>query len=258
MIDYHCHLLSGLDDGPENIDESVAMAAVLKRAGYKTVYCTPHLIKGCYDADNRTVLSAVSKLRTRLDADNIELEIMPGREYYLDEFIGNFLKHPLPLGNTNYIMIEFSNYSSAKLIKEVCFLIKCGGFVPMIAHPERCRVFALPAGYKTTFFGLSGSRRKISDVTARKTELISYLKEIGCAFQGNIGSFYSHYGPVVRQTAAYFRKKEIFTHFGTDAHSLKDIQRLEREFEKHMQTSKRKWLNNSHEKLYISKKRMIF
>jgi protein-tyrosine phosphatase len=100
LIDYHCHLLSGLDDGPENIEESVAMAAALHNAGFKTIYCTPHAMKGYYDADNKAVLSAVSALRKRLSEENIKLEILPGREYYLDEFLSSYLKHPLPLGHS--------------------------------------------------------------------------------------------------------------------------------------------------------------
>ena len=106
MIDYHCHLLPGLDDGPKEIDESVAMAAALLKAGFRKIYCTPHLMKGCYDADNQAVLSAVIILQKRLTAENIKIEIFPGREYYLDEFLGGYLKHPLTLGKTNYIMIE--------------------------------------------------------------------------------------------------------------------------------------------------------
>ena len=85
MIDYHCHLLPGIDDGPENIGESVAMAAALYKAGFKTIYCTPHAMKGYYDADNKQVLSALSNLRKRLNEENIKLEILSGRETRSDQ-----------------------------------------------------------------------------------------------------------------------------------------------------------------------------
>lgn len=226
MIDYHCHLLCGLDDGPKDIDESVAMAAALQKTGFKTIYCTPHQMKGRYDADNKDVLSAVSVLRKKLSEENIKLEIFPGREYYLDEFLGNYLKNPLPLGNTKYIMIEFPNFAPIKFVKEFCFRIKCGGFIPMIAHPERCRLFAVHLKSKTSIFSLSGSKSKNSDSIAKKTELINYLKDIGCAFQCNISSINALYGQAVQETAMYLKKNKVCTHFGTDAHSLKDINRL--------------------------------
>jgi len=226
MIDFHSHILPGIDDGPSNIDESVAMAAAMRDAGFKTIYCTPHFIKGCFDADKHTVLSSVSTLQTRLNVENIELEILPGCEYYLDEFFGNHLKDPLPLGKTNYIMIEIPNNTPAEYVKETCFRIKCGGFIPMIAHPERCSHFAMPQE-KTSFWSrFSNLKQKTAGSKQGEQSLLDYLKDIGCAFQGNLGSFAGWYGPEVRQTANYLKKKEVFTHFGTDAHSLNALTRL--------------------------------
>lgn len=42
MIDWHCHILPGLDDGAADMEQSLAMAAALATAGFRTVYCTPH------------------------------------------------------------------------------------------------------------------------------------------------------------------------------------------------------------------------
>jgi len=222
MIDYHCHLLPGIDDGPAAMDESLEMAAALHQAGFRTIYCTPHLLKGHYDVDNKAVLSALSDLRKRLSDERIDLDILPGREYYLDEFLGHYLKHPMLMGKTKYIMVEIPNYAPAGYVKEACFRIKCGGFIPMIAHPERCRLFAANHKHKPSFFSF-GAKRKISEATAKKIELINYLKNIGCAFQGNLGSFYAIYGPDVQRTANYLKDHKIYTHYGTDAHSLKSI-----------------------------------
>ncbi|MGB5219241.1 MAG: CpsB/CapC family capsule biosynthesis tyrosine phosphatase [Smithella sp.] len=225
MIDYHCHLLSGVDDGPETLEESLEMATALHKAGFQKIYCTPHLLKGHYDADNKQVLSATSELRKRLSDEKINLEILPGREYYLDEFLGQYLSNPLPLGKTKFIMIEVPNYAPSQYVKEACFRIKCSGFIPMIAHPERSRLFAANIKPKTTFFSFR-STSKVSEKAAKRIELISYLKNIGCAFQGNLGSFYSIYGPDVQNTAYYLKENKVYTHYGTDAHSLKGINRI--------------------------------
>ena len=119
MIDYHCHLLPGIDDGPAAMDESLEMAAALHQAGFRTIYCTPHLLKGHYDVDNKAVLSALSELRKRLSDERIDLDILPGREYYLDEFLGHYLKHPMLMGKTKYIMVEIPNYAPAGYVKDV-------------------------------------------------------------------------------------------------------------------------------------------
>jgi len=199
------------------------MAEALYTAGFRTIYCTPHLMKGCYDTGNQEVLSAISALQTQLNNEKIHVEILPGREYYLDEFLGQHLQTPLPLGNTKFIMIEIPSYAPAQHVQETCFRIKCGGFIPMIAHPERCRLFAADSRQKTSFFSFK-SKSKLSEASAKKNELIRYLKNIGCAFQGNLGSFYSIYGPDVQKTAHDLKDRKIFTHYGTDAHSLKGIQ----------------------------------
>jgi len=221
MIDFHCHLLPNIDDGPETMEESVAMAAALQKAGFHTIFCTPHLMKGCYDVDNRTVLSAVINLQKKLNEENIKIEVLPGREYYLDEFLGQHLQHPLPLGKTKYIMIEIPNYANEEYVKETCFRIKCSGYVPMIAHPERCILFAKSAGGKKSFFGLG--KNKNSGAKSKSDGLIRYLQEIGCAFQGNIGSLAGLYGKDVQRTAKQMKTNKLFTHFGTDAHSLEGI-----------------------------------
>lgn len=225
MIDYHCHLLPGIDDGPAAMDESLEMAAALHQAGFRTIYCTPHLLKGHYDVDNKAVLSALSELRKRLSDERIDVDILPGREYYLDEFLGHYLKHPMLMGKTKYIMVEIPNYAPAGYVKEACFRIKCGGFIPMIAHPERSRLFAANIKTKTSFFSFR-STSKVSEKAAKRIELIRYLKNIGCAFQGNLGSFYSIYGPDVQKTAYYLKENKVYTHYGTDAHSLKGINRI--------------------------------
>ena len=64
MIDWHSHILPGIDDGPAEIGQSLAMASALSVAGFTTVYCTPHLIRGCYEAGNDEVRLGVAELRS--------------------------------------------------------------------------------------------------------------------------------------------------------------------------------------------------
>ena len=93
MIDWHCHILPGIDDGPATMDEAVEMANALRQAGYATVYCTPHLIKGSFEADNVTVRSTLAALQAELARQRIELLLLPGREYYLTSFSWNTSKN---------------------------------------------------------------------------------------------------------------------------------------------------------------------
>ena len=223
MIDYHCHLLPGLDDGPATTDEAVEMAAALQRAGYSMVYCTPHLIKSVYEASNEDVKTTLVALQTRLNNENIGLQLLPGREYYLDEFFLEHLKNPLPLGETNFIMLEIPSHIPLDLIKENCFKIKRGGFTPMIAHPERGNIFTITENHTKSGFHFFNSEKKTEN-----SVLLTYLIDLDCAFQGNYGSFLGIYGQQPQKIANILKKRGLYTHFGTDLHSRAGIKYLDR------------------------------
>jgi protein-tyrosine phosphatase len=223
LVDWHCHLLPGLDDGPATMDESMKMAAALRKVGFASVYCTPHLIKGCFDADNGAVRETLTALQARLKDENIDLLLLPGREYYLDEFLFDYLKDPLPLGETKYIMLELPNHIAPEFVKEACFRIKRSGFIPMIAHPERCSLFAPPGKRETAWFRFSISKLKVEGSKPNEASLLDYLKDLGCAFQANLGSFTGWYGSQIHQTANSLKEKKVYTHFGTDAHNIRGV-----------------------------------
>ncbi len=229
MTDWHCHILPGLDDGARSPDESVAMATALRDAGYSTVYCTPHLIKGCYEASNREVREAVAALQARLDTLGIPLRLLPGREYYLDEFLKEHLQDPLPLGDTRFLLIEIPSHSPPELAQEGCYRISRSGYTPMIAHPERCRLLDLPlkdTHGKSLWGSLFNSKLKTQNPELEEASLLGYLKDLGCAFQGNLGSFSGRYGERTRQAAERLREARAYTHFGSDAHGVEHIRDL--------------------------------
>src|ERR1035437_8750327 len=106
MIDWHSHILHGVDDGPAEIEQSLAMASALSAAGFTTVYCTPHLIRGCYEAGNDEIRRGVAELQERVNSNGIPLTLLTGREYCLDEYLLASLEGRLPLGNSLLILLE--------------------------------------------------------------------------------------------------------------------------------------------------------
>lgn len=243
MIDWHCHILPGIDDGPNSMDDAVEMAVALHKAGFREVYCTPHLIKGFYDADNITIRKGVVDLQERLDTLCIDLRLHPGREYYLDEYLLDYLKDPMPLGNTSYVLLEVPDHALPENVKETCYRIKCSGFTPVIAHPERCALFALPQkeenGIRKLFNTLGGAfkgsaaHNRLPAAYAGKS-LMEYLQEIGCAFQGNLGSFAGMYGEKVKLAAGRLREMGIYSYLGSDLHSAGKITAIARQVEPRM------------------------
>lgn len=137
MIDYHCHLLPGIDDGPSTLDESIQMAKLLSESGFSSVYCTPHLIRHVHDASNTAVQQSLKELQAALDRRGIALRLQAGREYYMDNHFQKYLNDPMPLEGTRYLLIEIPSDSHEDMVLEIITAIRRKGLTPMIAHPER-------------------------------------------------------------------------------------------------------------------------
>ena len=222
--DWHCHLLPGIDDGPATMEESIAMARVLSAAGFTTVCCTPHLIKGTYESCAAGIREKTERLQKQLDAESIPLQLSPGAEYYLDEYLSGMLLDPLPLGESKLLLIEIPNHAPIEFVKESCYRIKLSGYLPLIAHPERCILLeskSTPPDKKGLWSSLFNSK-----LETQNSELLSYLLEIGCKFQGNLGSFTGLYGERARKQALMFLEDGLYDCFGSDAHTPNRLEEL--------------------------------
>ena len=225
--DYHCHLLPNLDDGPSTMAESIEMARLLRDAGYGEVYCTPHLIKGVYDSENGAVRSGAEELQAALDREGINLRLHAGREYYLDEFLPDYLNDPLPLGDTGLLLVELPRQASEEMVKDALYRIRQKGLTPLIAHPERSKLLEPNEERKksgTGFFrSLVNSKLKTQNSKLASNSLLAYLQEIGCQFQGNRGSFAGYYGHRARASAERLREMGLYSFFGTDGHDVEGL-----------------------------------
>lgn len=236
MIDWHSHILPGLDDGPEDIEQSVAIAAALAAGGFTEIYCTPHLMRGCYDAGNNEVRQGVEKLQERLNASGIPITLRTGREYCLDEYLPIAMEDPLPLGDSRLVLVEIPHHASAGTVRRLLYDVVRSGFTPVIAHPERCPLLEMNNGtagndgIRTVIGRLLGSGRRGDRAhgpsDAPENPLLSYLKELGCSFQGNLGSFGGYYGGQVKHIAESMRGAGLYDRFGSDLHTLEQAKIL--------------------------------
>lgn len=229
MIDWHCHILPGLDDGAAGMEQSLAMAAALAAAGFRTVYCTPHRMPGCYTARNDQVRQGVAELQQRLQDSNIPLLLQAGCEYSLDEYLLASLDDPLPLGESRLILVEILPRLTEEMVRQVLYDVVRRGFTPVIAHPERCLLLspAVPRRGGHDLFApikkLLGSRPRPEDEPALPgtsgNPLLDYLRELGCSFQGNLGSFKGCYGRRVQVAAQTLKESGIYDRYGSDLHA---------------------------------------
>lgn len=225
MIDWHCHILPGVDDGATDSQKSLAMASELSAVGFTQVYCTPHLMRGIYEVCNEKIFEGVANLQEQLDQQRIQIKLRVGREYYLDEFIMEHLQEPVTMGDDRSVLIEIPNQATDSIVRSQLYSVVRSGLKPVIAHPERShqlypkRNGKRRSGFidivKNMFSGDSDEEGGIYQVNS----LLNYLKELGCSFQGNYGSFNGFYGKHVQDVAELFKSLDVYDRYGTDLHA---------------------------------------
>ena len=199
MIDLHCHILHGLDDGAKSIEEATEMARMAERDGIDKIVATPHLFRGDFIPDDLSIIEKrVESLRHSLAENRINVEVIKGAEVHITHTLIDMIRKNRPhlvLGSSSYILLEFPAGHVFPGVKELFFNLFSEGVRPIIAHPERNYVFMESA------------------------DLLYGLVEMGALTQANSGSFTGLYGRRVKEAAFRFLGLNL-THFiASDAHN---------------------------------------
>jgi protein-tyrosine phosphatase len=142
MIDIHCHILPGVDDGPRTIKESLDMARAAVEEGITAIVATPHHRNNQFDNYYADIIEEVHKLNEALQVEGIPLTILPGQETRIYGEIAEGLeaKEILPIHqHTPYILIELPSATIPKYTKQLLYDLQLQGYKPIIVHPERNR-----------------------------------------------------------------------------------------------------------------------
>jgi protein-tyrosine phosphatase len=139
MIDLHCHLLPGVDDGPKDLEESLAMARIAAADGIQAVVATPHTLNGVYTNLKQDIIQRVRLLQAVLKEQNIPLLLFPGADIHFDSDLIPGLENGeiLPINDGKYILLELETQSLPMSAREVFFELRVKGYLPIITHPER-------------------------------------------------------------------------------------------------------------------------
>src|SRR5690606_36601640 len=92
MLDLHCHLLPGIDDGACDLDTALHMARIAVADGIRTIACTPHIYPGMYDNDAPGIRAAIAGLQSILDAEGIALELVEGADVHLEPGLADAIR----------------------------------------------------------------------------------------------------------------------------------------------------------------------
>ncbi len=191
MIDIHCHILPGIDDGPSDIKESIEMAKIASLDGITKIVATPHIKDTLHPV--AAIKKSIGVLSNRLTEMGIPVEILQGAD--VSAMLDVSLLEGYTINNTNYILIEFPHSHLPKNAKEVLFRMIIKGYYPIITHPER----------------------NISVI--KNPDLLFELTGAGSLVQITADSLTGAFGADIKECAFYLLKKGAVSFIATDAHS---------------------------------------
>lgn len=197
MIDLHCHILPGLDDGARNEEEALAMAETAVKDGITTIVATPHVLDQGYRGARERIAAQVEDFNGKLRAAGIPLLILPGAEVMAaPEVPGYFRAGDLPTLDAagRYLLLELPFQESPWYLERILFELRVAGVTPVLAHPERYRYL-----------------RQSPNL------LIPYINN-GLLTQINAGSLLGYFGEEVRRAAEIMVTHGMAHLVASDAH----------------------------------------
>jgi protein-tyrosine phosphatase len=142
VIDLHCHILPGLDDGPANLDFSLAMARAAVEAGTQLIVATPH-IRADFNVDPAEIEPRVDLFNDRLQRERLPLRVLPGAEigWANATDLDDAQLARLSLGSGRRVLLESPYGKKPVDIEGIIASLAERGFQSVLAHPERCPLF---------------------------------------------------------------------------------------------------------------------
>lgn len=140
MIDLHSHVLPGVDDGAETLEDSLAIARAAAAEGVRVLVATPH-VRADYPTDAATIRRLLARLRAAVTDAGIPLELHGGGELALD-YLPSVRPEDLSelaLGGSRALLLETPYQGWPLDLGEVILDLRARGFLPLLAHPERNR-----------------------------------------------------------------------------------------------------------------------
>jgi protein-tyrosine phosphatase len=139
MIDLHCHMLPGIDDGAADLDVSLGMAEASVADGVSVLACTPHILPGLYHNSGPQIRRATQELQHALDQEGIPLRLVTGADnHVVPDFVAGLQSgRLLSLCDSRYVPVEPPHHTAPPHLGGFFLNLLVAGFVPILAHPER-------------------------------------------------------------------------------------------------------------------------
>lgn len=205
-VDMHSHVLPGIDDGAQTVEDSLALVERMTALGIKKIIATPHIMADFYRNNAQTIGDALQLLKQHVAPLYPELIIEAAAEHYFDEhFLELIETNQLMLIKDKYVLFELAFTSKPPNVIPVVQKITDKGWIPILAHPERYAYLTIP-------------------------ELVK-LREWGCLIQLNTISLTGYYGKQPRQSAEDLVDADLIDFIASDMHHLRHADALQKALE---------------------------
>lgn len=199
FTDWHCHILPGVDDGVQTMEEALQILAEYERLGVKEVWLTPHIME---DIPNTTekLRDRFTELRTAYQG-SVMLHL--ASENMLDNLFEERLEKNdlLPIGKDGkHLLVETSYFNPPMGLNNILLRIKAKGYYPILAHPERY-------------------------LYMNENDYL-HLRSMNIHFQLNQFSLFGLYGKDVQKRSKALQKLKTYDYIGSDLHAMKVLNNI--------------------------------
>ncbi|MFD1257061.1 tyrosine-protein phosphatase [Mucilaginibacter terrae] len=192
-VDMHSHVLPGIDDGAQSVEESVVLIREMVALGIKKIIATPHIMADYYKNNATTINTALNTLTEHLKTENIDIAIQAAAEHYYDEFFTKLIdNNELMLINNQYVLFELAFTSKPPNVIYTIQKITDKGLTPILAHPERYPYLTLQEAES--------------------------MRSWGCRIQLNAISLTGYYGKEVKKSAETLVDAGMVDYISSDMH----------------------------------------
>ncbi|MGH4140130.1 tyrosine-protein phosphatase [Clostridium sp.] len=198
MIDFHSHIIHGVDDGAKSLNMSLGMLKIAESEGVEYICATPHFIAEEYEITREKYIEKFNNLVLASREENFKIKILSGLEIYMHPNLPKLYKEKRIWGinGSEYMLIELPMGQFPRYTEDVFYELMLLGVKPILAHPER--------------------NIKIME----NHDLIINLIKQGVLMQINSASLLGNYGKEIKKTAQQFVKANMVHILGSDGHNI--------------------------------------
>ena len=196
-VDMHSHLLPGIDDGVQTMEQSIVLIRQFSELGCQKLITTPHIMSDFYPNTPEIIYRKLNEVKQAVLEAKIPIQIEAAAEYYFDEYFIDLVEEKIDLltFGDNYVLFEIGFMNEPLKLKSMIFDLLTLGYKPVLAHPERYFYYH------------------------QKLENFQELIDRGVLLQLNINSITGYYSKKVKKVAEKLIDNRMIHFIGSDCHN---------------------------------------